>query len=245
MKEENNFKNEVLEEVGLLIDLPVSSKKVQVFSKDDYEENKKMRCYTLTNQLILIVPPSLIAYVIEATKKINFNKEKPLKALKLALNLNNHRVENETDFLFLNPQKHYLAPLNEGYKILQIDDEMLDFFNSFKNACSQEDLEEGLVSIDDALVFGCFHGKRLIGVASYWFLTNRLADIGVIIHPDYRRHGIGKALVSKLSQWGINHGKINMYRHDIENEKSRKLAFSLGFEKYVNLILMKEKNDRN
>lgn len=245
MKEENNFKNTVLEEVGLLLDLPISSKKVQIFSKDDCEENNQLRHYNLSDQSILIVPPSLMDAVITATKKASYNEEDLLEYLKKALDLRNHSFTDETAFLFLNPKNYSLSSLDSAYEISQVEDIMVETFKTFTKGCSQADLDEGLVSLDDSLVFGCFHKNKLVGVASYWFLTDHLADIGVIVHPNYRRKGIGKALVSKLSQWGIDHGKINMYRYDTENEKSRKLAFSLGFEKYVNLKVMKEKNDKN
>jgi hypothetical protein len=209
-----DFETVILEEVGFLLDLPISSEKVQIFSKEAYEENREIRCYALADQLILMVPPSLMTAVIHSTKNSNFNKEQPLEALKKILDLKNHRYEYETGFLFLKSKNHYIETLDASYSISQINDDMTETFEIFKNECTQEDLDEGLVSIKDSLVLGCFHEEKLIGVASYWFLAARLDDIGVIIHPDFRRKGIGKALVSKLCQWGINHGKINMYRHD-------------------------------
>lgn len=241
MREIIDFETVILEEVGFLLDLPISSEKVQIFSKEDYEENREIRCYKLADQLIIMAPPSLMTTVIHATKNLNFNKEQPLETLNKILDLKNHRLEYETGFLFLKSKKHHIETLDPSYNIFQLSDDMTETFEIFKNECSQEDLDEGLVSIKDSLVLGCFQEEKLVGVASYWFLTDRLADIGVIIHPDFRRKGIGKALVSKLCQWGINHGKINMYRYDKKNDKSRQLALALGFEEYVNLKVMKEK----
>lgn len=240
MNEIKDFDTVILEEVGLLLDLPISFQKVQIFSKEDYEKNKEIRCYSLDQQLILIVPPSLMIDVIHATQKSSFNKERVMEYLKRTLGLKNHHIEDETAFLFLKPKNYSLAPLDQMFKILPLAEDMSKAFDTFKNGCSQEDLAEGLVSLEDSLVFGCFHKNKLIGVASYWFLTDHLADIGVIIHPDYRKKDIGKALVSRLSQWGVNHGKINMYRHDRKNQRSRRLALSLGFEEYVDLKVMKE-----
>jgi RimJ/RimL family protein N-acetyltransferase len=213
---------------------------MQVFSKDDYEENNQLRNYKLSDQSILIVPTSLMQETIKATKEGTYNKENLLEYLKKALNLKNHRFTDETAFLFLDPKNYSVASLDSAYEISEIDDIMIDTFETFTKDCSQEDLDEGLVSLDDSLVFGCFHKNKLVGVASYWFLTDHLADIGVIVHPDYRKKGIGKALVSKLSQWGINHGKINMYRHDRKNQKSRRVALAVGFEEHVSLEVIKE-----
>lgn len=235
-----NFEALILEEIGLLLELPLSEEKVQIFSKDDYEESKQLRHYNLSNQSILIVPTSLMDEVIQAMKNISSDQENLLEYLKKTLELKNHNFTDETAFLFLDPKDHLLAFLDSAYEISEVDDNMIDTFETFTKDCSQEDLDEGLVSLDDSLVYGCFYKNKLVGVASYWFLTNHLADIGVIVHPDYRKKGIGKALVSRLSQWGMKQGKINMYRHDRKNKKSRRVALAVGFEEHVNLEVMKE-----
>lgn len=240
MNQVKNFEQLILEEIGLLLELPLTEEKIQIFSKDDYEENKQLRHYNLSDQSIIIVPSSLMDEVINAIKKASYDEENLMEYLKKALDLKNHRFTDETAFLFLDPKNYSVASLDSAYEISEVDDIMIDTFETFTKDCSQEDLEEGLVSLDDSLVFGCFHKNKLVGVASYWFLTDHLADIGVIVHPDYRKKGIGKALVSRLSQWGMNHGKINMYRHDRKNQKSRKLALAVGFHEYIKLEIMKE-----
>ena len=230
----------LLDELTLLLELPLTREKIQVFSKNDYEENKELRHYNLTEQSILIVPPGLMNDVIHAVKNENFDQEKPLEYLKDSLALKDHSFTDETVYLFLDPKDYSLAPLTSDYEVSELEDTMMDTFETFTKACSQEDLDEGLVSLEDSFVLGCFHKKKLIAVASYWFLTDHLADIGVVVHPDYRKKGIGRGIVSRLSQWGIKQGKINMYRHDRKNQKSRRLALSLGFEEYITLEVLKE-----
>jgi RimJ/RimL family protein N-acetyltransferase len=241
MNEEKNLKALIFEEIGLLLELPLTEEKIQIFSKDDYEENKQLRHYDLSDQSILIVPSSLMGNVIRAMKNKKSDQENLLEYLKKTLELKNHSCNDETAFLFLDPKNYTMVSIDLVYDISEVEDTMIDTFETLVNDCSQADLDEGLVSLDDSLVYGCFHKDKLIGVASYWFLTDHLADIGVIVHPDYRKKGIGKALVSRLSQWGMNHGKINMYRHDRKNQKSRKLALAVGFREYIKLEVMKEK----
>ena len=240
MNQVKNFETLILEEIGLLLELPLTEERIQIFSKDDYEENKQLRHYNLSDQSIIILPPSLMNDVIQAMKNISSHQENLLEYLKKTLELKNHSFTDETAFLFLDPKNYTVASLDSAYEISEVDDIMIDTFETFTKDCSQEDLDEGFVSLGDSLVFGCFHKNKLVGVASYWFLTDHLADIGVIVHPDYRKKGIGKALVSRLSQWGMKQGKINMYRHDRKNKKSRRVALSVGFEEYVNLEIIKE-----
>jgi len=240
MNQVKNFETLILEEIGLLLELPLTEERIQIFSKDDYEENKQLRHYNLSDQSIIILPPSLMNDVIQAMKNISSHQENLLEYLKKTLELKNHSFTDETAFLFLDPKNYTVASLDSAYEISEVDDIMIDTFETFTKDCSQEDLDEGFVSLGDSLVFGCFHKNKLVGVASYWFLTDHLADIGVIVHPDYRKKGIGKALVSRLSQWGMKQGKINMYRHDRKNEKSRKVAQAIGFEEHVNLEVIKE-----
>jgi len=240
MNEVKDFETLISEEVSLLLELPLTREKIQIFSKNNYEEYRELRHYRLKEQSVLIVPPSLIEKAIHAIRKSNYNRVDLLEYLKKSLDLSNHRFTDETAFLFLDPKNYSSASLDSTYEISEIEDTMIDVFEIFANECSQEDLDEGLVSLDDSLVFGCFHKDKLVGVTSYWFLTDHLADIGVIVHPDYRKKGIGKALVSRLTQWGMNHGKLNMYRHDRNNKISGQLALALGFEEYIELKIIKE-----
>jgi RimJ/RimL family protein N-acetyltransferase len=193
MNKIKKFDQLILEELELLLELPLTREKIQIFSKNDYEENKQIRHYKLSEESIVIVPPSLMDHVIHVVKSKKFDKEKPMEYLKDTLALKNHSFTDETMFLFLDPKDHSLTVLDSDYEIIELEDTMTDVFETFENACSQEDLDEGLVSLADSLVLGCFHKKKLVGVASYWFLTDHLADIGVVVLPDYRKKGIGKA----------------------------------------------------
>lgn len=188
---------------------------------------------------IVITPPSLYDIISQKISDIGADTRISIEQLKHLLNLDNHKVGNKTIYLFLNPDDYKELVFESNYTISKIDKEYEEEFEKFKSECSKKDLREGVVSLEDAIVFGCFDRNKLVGVTSYWFWGENIADIGVIIHPDYREQSIGKALVSKLCNWGINNKKINLYRHDEMNNKSHQLALSLNFKQYSYMEAMK------
>lgn len=95
-------------------------------------------------------------------------------------------------------------------------------------ACRPEEVDEGEVSVEDEIGFGCFQGPTLAAVATGFRLTGFM-DIGVLTHPAFRRKGLGKAAVTALCRWCIDHDVIAQYRCRVDNVGSRSIAASLGF----------------
>ena len=102
-------------------------------------------------------------------------------------------------------------------------------FEHFHSTCTEEERDEGEVSLEDDVAVGCFDGEKLVSMASYWFWGDVLADIGILTDPAYRGKGIGRAVVGYLCKIGIEMGRINVYRHDNDNPASDKLSAALGF----------------
>ncbi|MGM0438417.1 MAG: GNAT family N-acetyltransferase [Bacillota bacterium] len=148
------------------------------------------------------------------------------------LNLSKHKIKDRTIYLFLKPNDFNNPFFENEFRISRLDKKYKRQFEKFEGECSKNDLEEALVSLEDSVVFGCFYKDKLIGIASYWFWGENIADIGVVVHPKYRQQGVGKVLVSKLCKWGINNQKINLYRHNEINKKSHFLALSLNFKNH-------------
>jgi len=239
MLKKNEFEKIIEKEIINLIDAPIESKNLQVFSSKKYEENKEVKIYQTTFGSIIITAPSL--YDITCTIINSYRKDKrvSLSLLRDLLQLSNHKIESKTVFLFLNPDNYIEPVLDPKYKIFKIGEKYKNEFEEFVSDCSRKDLEEGQVSLDDPVVFGCFNENKLVGFTSYWFWGDSIADIGVIIHPKYREKGLAKVLVSKLCKWGISNNKINLYRHDEMNSNSKYLALSLNFKEYLYVENMK------
>jgi GNAT superfamily N-acetyltransferase len=121
------------------------------------------------------------------------------------------------------------APPSFTVRKLHHDDEAA--LNVLKAACVEEEVEEGEVSVDDEIGFGCFYDAQMVALATGFRLTGFM-DIGVLTHPDFRRKGLGKAVVSALCTWCIETGIIAQYRCATTNTGSRNIARGLHFHRY-------------
>jgi hypothetical protein len=73
-------------------------------------------------------------------------------------------------------------------------------------------------------------GKEIAGVAAASADCDEMWQIGVDTLPDYRHRGIGKALVSKVTEVVLTAGKIPYYAALESNTASKALIASLGFK---------------
>ncbi|MEM7531744.1 MAG: GNAT family N-acetyltransferase [Chloroflexota bacterium] len=90
------------------------------------------------------------------------------------------------------------------------------------------------VEIDHPIIFGCFEDDILASVASHFlFDVGRVAAAGVQTHTDYRQRGYGKAVVSAVAQWAIDHDWTCEWSTWEENPASMALCTALGFREYA------------
>jgi GNAT superfamily N-acetyltransferase len=103
-------------------------------------------------------------------------------------------------------------------------------------ALNPTEIEQSGFDAHESPAFGVFADGALCGVASYEIWEPRLAHITVATHPDYRRRGYGRAVVSALAKHALGRGFILQYRALASNENSLALARSLGFLRYASTI---------
>lgn len=101
-------------------------------------------------------------------------------------------------------------------------------FTEFKNGCSEEDKEEGMVSLEDDFVYGLFVNDKIVAVSSLWNWGDVISDIGILVHPNYRNKGYAKSVCQTLMS---NIDKKFVWRCDEKNKASFNLATSIGFIK--------------
>jgi len=143
---------------------------------------------------------------------------------------------------YLDPENLKSFNVPEEYKIEPIDEGQETAFDTFLKACSEEDKKQGQVSITDQLVTALYYKSDIVGISSYWFEGPDLADIGIIIHPDHRKKGMGKVLLAHQCKRGLELKKINQYRYDVDNLASQALCRSIGFEELISLKVLELKN---
>ncbi len=70
---------------------------------------------------------------------------------------------------------------------------------------------------------------RVVGIAGASADCDRLWQIGVDVIPEERQHGIGRALVSRLTDAVLAAGRVPCYSTAVSNIASRSLALRLGY----------------
>jgi predicted GNAT family acetyltransferase len=87
----------------------------------------------------------------------------------------------------------------------------------------------------DPVIFGMLDRGQLVAYASHRYRGEVIADIGVLVHPDYRSRGLGKAVVSVLCEWCIHNDVVPMYRAFSDHTHSMRIGRALGFQEMVSI----------
>jgi len=81
----------------------------------------------------------------------------------------------------------------------------------------------------DMLAIGAYDGGNLIGMAGVSADCDTMYQIGIDVLPAYRKKGIAKALVSRITQETFRLGKVPFYCAAWSNLPSVKTALACGF----------------
>ncbi|MEM7342217.1 MAG: GNAT family N-acetyltransferase [Actinomycetota bacterium] len=73
--------------------------------------------------------------------------------------------------------------------------------------------------------------------AELWEWDDVFGDIGVLVHPDHRRQGLGLRVVSRTTLELLEEGRLPLYRHEVGNAGSSGLADQLGFRPVADLAV--------
>jgi GNAT superfamily N-acetyltransferase len=120
---------------------------------------------------------------------------------------------------------------SNSFSVRKLELEDGDQMSGLHQACTAEEVDEGYVEVTHQIAFGCFHEGELVAASSGYERTGFL-DIGVITHPNFRKKGLGRAVVGALCVWAIEKHIIAQYRHDALNLNSQRIAESLNFKPY-------------
>lgn len=183
----------------------------------------------------------ILIYMMQINALRN-GSDKGMREAEIASELEQHNdITLEHDHLewlfYLYPDdfKPYKSP---DYDVRQLSEADKGALDDLKSACTPDDVDEGWVHVTDELVYGAFDSDKMVACASL-FDWRGFADPGVLVHPDYRRKGLGKAVVSPICQWVLDHGRVMNYRCDSMNLGSAGIAKSLGFTHYFSIEVFK------
>jgi predicted GNAT family acetyltransferase len=127
------------------------------------------------------------------------------------------------------------------YSVRSLTHDDTEAFLAFQSACSDEDRDEGEVSLDHKIIFGVLDDEQIVAVAS----TNEIwgfVNIEVLTHPDFRKQGLGKAVVSAVCEHYLqqkNDERIVLYRHLTTNHGSNGIARGLNWQFFATVVYVK------
>lgn len=152
--------------------------------------------------------------------------------LKIALGADRVLLEHTEAIYYLHPGQFISFDAPPGYTVRELSPDDGLNLEQLAKACTEEEVDDAWIEIDQPFVAGCFFEDRLVSVASISDCWAKLVDIGVLTHPAYRRQGLAKAVVSKVCEREIRHDRILQYRSVMKLTASHATAKALGFVKY-------------
>lgn len=75
-------------------------------------------------------------------------------------------------------------------------------------------------------------GQRVIGYAGMWLILDEAHITNIAVHPDYRRQGVGEALLQEMMERARREGAESMTLEvRVSNVAAQRLYEKMGFEK--------------
>ncbi len=216
-----------------------SQSKISIFVDDQVKNRNSVNIYQIGKLRIIRISPALEKEFgdpskFQATGEAFTNEE-------LLTNLlgNKYQVEEKNILLdyFLAPPDFNPQATPDKFALKRLDpDSDTELLSKLFNACTPEELDDADIILDepDPVILGLIYNRDLAAYAShrYWG-DEEIADIGVLIHPDYRGQGLGKGIVSSLCAWCIQHNVVPMYRIFDDSIISEKIPKRLGFGELI------------
>ncbi len=101
-----------------------------------------------------------------------------------------------------------------------------------------EDIEyygEPIEWVKKEFVFKATEGKEIVGTVKCKFTAGVIYIGTLIVAKDRRKQGIGRKLMSKVEDYGKEHGAHKIYLFTMEEWEASRFYKSLGFEKIGDL----------
>ncbi len=119
--------------------------------------------------------------------------------------------------------------------VKRIDEPSYPLMDAFLSECSEEDIDEADIDLDepDPVIFCGFRGDTIVAYVSHRYFSNGIADIGILVHPHYRRRGYGLAMVHHDTLWCLENDKVPLYCVRRDNIGSMALVGQLGFSPII------------
>ncbi|MEM7028206.1 MAG: GNAT family N-acetyltransferase [Chloroflexota bacterium] len=205
--------------------------RTDIILHEDQRGSRRVDLWTIGRHAFLRIDPDLEAMVRNTVQaKAQFKCFTVPDLLKSWAN-QQATLSYTVDICFLYPSKFQTQTLVTPFQTRQLLLEDSHHLEALKAACSNDDIESADIAIDNEVVWGCFHNAQLVSVASMYKVWGGFADVGILTHPAFRGQGVGKATVSAICTYLLAQNEVVLYRYEIRNKGSGKIARALGFRK--------------
>lgn len=138
-------------------------------------------------------------------------------------------------FYKLNPSPAEMKPPELEIRRIPWEEypELFPFFSQ----CSREDVEEAGIYPEepDPVIFCGVSKNTIVTYVSHRYLSEEIADMGILVHPLHRRKGLGRWMVELDTRWCLENGKIPLYRVRRDNAASVSLISGLGYTPLISV----------
>ncbi len=108
-----------------------------------------------------------------------------------------------------------------------------------EQACLEQEWQHAGISEAQQPVFGLYSRSKLVAAANYQMWAHDVATPGLVVHPDHRGRGYGKAVLSAAAQHALQDGFLVLYQTLMSNVAAQAVAQSLGFQQYATHVAVR------
>jgi len=128
------------------------------------------------------------------------------------------------------------TPVESDARLLLAADESA--FERLRDRVSDDEWMRASPAFRSGRTAGLFRDDELVAAASLTALP--FPDIGVVVAPEHRGHGYGRAVVSKITEtaFSVKSGAVPRYRTRESAGHSVALASSLGYERWARTAVL-------
>jgi RimJ/RimL family protein N-acetyltransferase len=134
---------------------------------------------------------------------------------------------------FLYHKTEIVSPaLPEEYEIRKADPSIHPPLQEFLDGCTEEDIEDALIELDDPdeEIRLVYHRNKPVGYAGYRRWGVNMGDVGILIQKKHRKKGLGSAAVAAATAACLANKCLPFYRTSSENVGSQTIARNLGYQ---------------
>ena len=106
-------------------------------------------------------------------------------------------------------------------------------FDQFMAANTPEDQDVCSLESGRTPTIGVFHRDQIVSASGYELKFDKVANIGILTHPEFRGQGFARQAVSAITEYALTLPIGVQYWTLLENHNSVKTARSLGFTQFA------------